>query len=120
MADPEKRDQAPPSRNDEDWPLAPGFAASWKRHKTRPVSGAMTTFDRCKRAIPPQPLPAGMKDHNLKGPLKGFRECHLDANSLLIYKPVDNGAIKLFRVCTHDELSGPRAEALAKQFKKSK
>ena len=116
MSDPEEREEKPP-RNNEEWPLAPGYRESWRRFKTDAISDAMTTFDRCKRAIPPQPLPAKMKDHNLGGPLKGFSECHLDDDVLLIYKPAPKGAIKLFRVCTHDDLKGPKARILAKQLK---
>jgi mRNA-degrading endonuclease YafQ of YafQ-DinJ toxin-antitoxin module len=44
-------------------------------------------------------------------------ECHLDNDALLIYKPLPNGAIKLFRICEHADLKGPKAKALAKGFK---
>jgi hypothetical protein len=74
-------------------------------------------FDRCKRAIPPQPLPGKMNDHKLGGPLKDFMECHLDDDVLLIYKPLPGGSIKLLRVCTHADLKGPKAKVLAKQLK---
>ena len=77
----------------------------------------MTEFDRCKRAVPPESLPPGMQDHKLTGLLAGFSECHLDDDVLLIYKPQSGGAIKLLRVCTHDDLKGPRAKALAKQLR---
>jgi len=42
-----------PRRNEEQWLLAPKFKESWKRFKTNVISDAMTTFDRCKRAVPP-------------------------------------------------------------------
>jgi mRNA-degrading endonuclease YafQ of YafQ-DinJ toxin-antitoxin module len=60
--------------------------------KTDVISEAMTTFDRCKRAVPPEILPATMKDHKLNGPFKGYMECHLEHEALLIYKPMPNGA----------------------------
>jgi addiction module RelE/StbE family toxin len=113
---PEKREELP-KRNNVDWPLARGFRESWKKFKTDAISDAMTTFDRCKRAIPPEPLPAKMNDHKLDGPFKGFNECHLDDDALLIYKPAPKGAIKLFRVCTHDDLKGPKAKVLVRQLK---
>jgi addiction module RelE/StbE family toxin len=116
MPGPEKREEAT-TRNDEEWPLAPGFTESWKRFKSEVISEAMTTFDRCKRAVPPQQLPAKMKDHKLLGPLKGYMECHLDDDALLIYKPMPNGTIKLFRMCEHADLKGPKAKALVKQLK---
>jgi len=106
-----------PRRNEEQWLLARGFRESWKRFKTDIISDAMTTFDRCKRAVPLESLPAKMKDHKLDGSFKGYMECHLDNDVLLIYKPLPNGAIKLFRICDHADLKGPKAKALAKRFK---
>jgi mRNA interferase YafQ len=106
-----------PKRNDIEWPQAPGFKTSWKQFKTDAISNAMTEFDRCKRSVPPHPLPAKMKDHKLDGPLKGFMECHLADDVLLIYKPINGGALKLLRVCTHADLKGPKAKALAKILK---
>jgi addiction module RelE/StbE family toxin len=117
MADlPKKRDE-PKKRNEESWPLAEGFKNSWKKFMSDVVSAAMTTFDRHKRAIPTQQLPAKMRDHKLDGPLKGFMECHLDDDALLIYKPMKNGAIKLYRMCSHADLKGPKAKVLKKQLK---
>jgi mRNA interferase YafQ len=106
-----------PKRNDEEWPLAIGFKDSWKRFKTEAISDAMTAFDRCKRSIPPERLPAKMSDHKLDGPFKGYMDCHLDDDVILIYKPMPKGAIKLFRICTHADLKGPKAKVLAKQLK---
>jgi addiction module RelE/StbE family toxin len=107
-----------PKRNDNAWTFAPGFKDSWKKFKSEVISEAMTTFDRCKRAIPPDPLPAKMNDHKLDGPFKGFMECHFDDDVLLIYKPVGGGTIKLLRMCKHADLRGPKAKVLAKQLKK--
>jgi addiction module RelE/StbE family toxin len=104
--------------NEEEWALALGFKESWQKFKTPALSEAMTVFNRLKRAIPPEPLPAKMHDHKLDGPLKGFMECHLDDDVLLIYKPLGRGAIKLLRICTHSDLRGPKAKVLAKLLKK--
>jgi mRNA interferase YafQ len=106
-----------PERNEVEWPLALGFKDSWKRFKTKALDEAMRTFDDCKRSIPPRPLPRGMKDHKLGGPLKEYRECHLEGDVLLIYKPLPTGVIKLLRVCTHDEITGPKGKALAAALK---
>ena len=103
-----------PKRDEEVWPLAPGFKDSWQKFKTPALSEAMKVFNRHKRASPPEPLPAKMHDHKLDGPLKGFMECHLDDDVLLIYKPIAKGTIKLLRVCTHADLTGPKAKVLAK------
>jgi addiction module RelE/StbE family toxin len=106
-----------PKSSEEEWVLALGFKDSWNVFKTDALCEAMTTFNRCKRAVPPKPLPAKMNDHKLDGPLKGYMECHLDSDVLLIYKTMPKGAIKLLRICTHADLKGPKAKVLAKLLK---
>lgn len=106
-----------PKRVEVEWPLAQGFKESWQKFKRPALSEAMAIFNHHKRASPPEPLPAKMCDHKLDGPLKGFMECHLDDDVLLIYKPVAKGTIKLLRVCTHADLKGPKAKTLAKLLK---
>jgi addiction module RelE/StbE family toxin len=109
---------AKPKREETEWQLAPGFRASWKKFKSDALNEAMTTFNDCKRATPARALPRGMKDHKLSGPLKDFWECHLEGNTLLLYKPLPGGAIKLVRVCDHDGIAGPKGKALAASLKK--
>ena len=36
-----------------------------------------------------QPLPAANKDHALKGEFRGFRECHIEPNWLLVWEQND-------------------------------
>ena len=50
-------------------------------------------------------LPAEYRDHPLKGKYKGFRECHIEDDWLLIYKR-DKGILVLLlsRTGTHSEL----------------
>jgi mRNA interferase YafQ len=43
------------------------------------------------------------KDHQLKGELKEFRECHLKPDLLLIYRIKDN-QLELIDIGTHSEL----------------
>ena len=43
------------------------------------------------------------KDHQLKGELKEFRECHLKPDLLLIYRIKDN-QLELIDIGTHTEL----------------
>ncbi len=33
-----------------------------------------------------KPLPAGYRDHKLRGEYEGFRECHIQGDLLLVYK----------------------------------
>jgi len=45
------------------------------------------------------------KDHQLKGRLKAFRECHIEDNWLLMYKKDKNKLILvLVRTGTHDDI----------------
>ena len=77
----------------------------------------MTQFDRCKRAEPPLRLPGKMQDHKLDGPLRGYYDCHLDDDVILIYKPIGKGAYKLIVVCDHSHLKGPKAKVLSTKLK---
>lgn len=50
-------------------------------------------------------LPEKYKDHELSGNWKGFRECHVQPNWLLIYHIYDNNLIlSLVRTGTHSDL----------------
>ncbi len=51
------------------------------------------------------PLPAEYNDHSLKGIYKGFRECHIAPDWLLVYK-IDKGVLVLLlsRTGTHQDL----------------
>ena len=50
-------------------------------------------------------LPEKYKDHELSGNWKGFRECHVQPNWLLIYYIYDNNLIlSLVRTGTHSDL----------------
>jgi mRNA interferase YafQ len=50
-------------------------------------------------------LPKENKDHNLKGNYKGYRECHIEPDWLLIYKTeVENNLLILYRTGSHSEL----------------
>ncbi|MBQ7710519.1 MAG: type II toxin-antitoxin system YafQ family toxin [Bacteroidales bacterium] len=54
-----------------------------------------------------QPLPAANKDHALKGEFRGFRECHIQPNWLLMYRKDDLMLqLVLMRTGTHADLFG--------------
>jgi mRNA-degrading endonuclease YafQ of YafQ-DinJ toxin-antitoxin module len=111
--------EAVTTRNQAKWELAPGFKASWKRYLALSpgIKDAMTEFDQCKRSVPPLRLPGKMKEHKLDGPLKGFYDCHLADDVILIYKPIAGGAYKLIELCDHADLKGPKAKALIARIK---
>ena len=50
------------------------------------------------------PLERGYHDHALNGPWKDFRDCHLDADMVLIYHKPATGALELVRLGSHDDL----------------
>ena len=49
------------------------------------------------------PLTTKYKDHQLKGDMKDFRECHIKPDLLLIYM-IDNDTLKLIDIGSHTEL----------------
>ena len=52
-----------------------------------------------------QPLPEKYKDHALTGDWKGFRECHIQPDWLLIYKIQNDSLIlTLSRTGSHSDL----------------
>lgn len=50
-------------------------------------------------------LPLSFKDHALSGNYKGYRECHIEPDWLLIYKKTDSELLlTLFRTGSHSDL----------------
>lgn len=82
-----------------------GFRQVYRSYVTQypGVKRTIQVFNELKRKNPPQPLPSGMKDHPLTGKWKGYRECHLAPNALLIYKQEGNN-ITLINIVGHDAL----------------
>ena len=52
-----------------------------------------------------QPLPEKYRNHTLTGQYRGFQECHIEPDWLLVYR-VDNDELELylFRTGTHSDL----------------
>ena len=50
-------------------------------------------------------LPANYRDHPLKGPWQGHRDCHLRSDVVLIYARNEK-TIRLVRIGSHSELFG--------------
>ena len=54
-----------------------------------------------------EPLPKGLDDHQLSGNWKGYRECHIEPDWLLIYRIEKNVLVlTLVRTGTHSDLFG--------------
>ena len=47
-----------------------------------------------------------LRDHALIGDWKGYRECHIRPDLLLIYRKTDDGMLRLARLGSHSELFG--------------
>ncbi|MCL1909726.1 MAG: type II toxin-antitoxin system YafQ family toxin [Kiritimatiellaeota bacterium] len=79
-----------------------GFKSDWKHLQKKRYP-----YDEMEAVIKlleyQQPLPGRYKDHQLSGNWKGFRECHIKSNWLLIYRIVESSLV-LVRTGTHDDL----------------
>lgn len=54
-----------------------------------------------------EPLPQKNRDHALVGDYKGYRECHITPDWLLIYRIINNNSVELLeltRTGSHSEL----------------
>lgn len=51
-----------------------------------------------------KPLPIKNCDHPLTGPYKGFRDCHIKPDIILIYSKPHKNTLWLARIGTHSEL----------------
>jgi len=81
------------------------FRPSYQAHlETSPkIAEKLEKFLIFKQERPSKRLPVGFSDHTLSGKLDGFRECHLEGDSCLIYTDKQD-VVKLILICTHDEL----------------
>ena len=60
--------------------------------------------DILKLLVNGQPIPAENKPHILTGNYRGYMECHVESDTLLILWDKEEGIIKLVRFGTHSEL----------------
>jgi mRNA interferase YafQ len=51
-----------------------------------------------------QPLPDRFRDHALAGKWKGYRDCHIRGDLVLIYRKPDDQTLELVRLGSHSEL----------------
>lgn len=57
-----------------------------------------------KQLVNGQPIPAENKPHILTGNYRGYMECHVESDTLLIWWDKEEGIIKLVRFGSHSEL----------------
>ncbi len=61
--------------------------------------------DVIKLLVAEEPLPERLRDHPLVGDWRGYRECHLEPDWLLIYRTdTEAGTLALVRTGTHADL----------------
>jgi mRNA interferase YafQ len=49
-------------------------------------------------------LPQKFRDHPLTGPYKGYRDCHIKPDVVLIYSKPDKYTLRLARIGSHSEV----------------
>ena len=85
---------------------------SFKRDHKREAKGRHRAtlddvlFPVLKALVADQPLESGYRDHDLAGDWVGYRECHIKADLLLIYRKVDKDRFILARLGSHSDLFG--------------
>ncbi len=87
-------------------------SSAFKRDYKREIKGRYraTIDDDLKQVLvalaTDQPLDARCRDHDLSGDWAGYRECHVKADLLLIYRKSDSNTLRLARLGSHSELFG--------------
>lgn len=83
------------------------FKKDYRRIKATPrhtqdIDGLLETV--AKLLTENKPLPKNCRDHALAGDWKGYRECHIKPDLLLIYRTAKPGLLQLARLGSHSEL----------------
>ena len=87
-------------------------ASSFKRDYKREAKGQhRATLDSELKPVlvalvTDQPLAGKYRDHELGGDWKGYRECHVKPDLLLIYRKSDVDILRLARLGSHSALFG--------------
>ena len=87
--------------------VSTAFKKDYKRARTNPRhAGDVRALyeDVASFLAADQPLPERYRDHALVGDWKGYRECHLKPDLLLIYKTEEPGILNIARLGSHAEL----------------
>jgi mRNA interferase YafQ len=83
------------------------YTSGYKRSFKRYVKSGRFSLDKLTNALTllreEKMLPYQYQDHQLKGKLAEFRECHIASNVLLVYK-IEDKLLKLNSLGSHNEL----------------
>ena len=85
--------------------LSTKFKKDLKRYQNKPsrIAALKVVLRHLKRN---GRVPAEYKPHTLSGNFKGYMECHIEDDFLLIWIDEASNTIKLVRLGTHHELFG--------------
>lgn len=81
------------------------FKKDYKRFRNNPKK-LEKLFDILKKLENEIPIPAEYAPHMLTGDYKGYMECHIEGDFLLIWFDPDTEEIDLVRLGSHSELFG--------------
>ena len=81
------------------------FKRDYKREKKTNPDLDSTLVPVFEMLVADAPLPERLADHGLTGSWKGFRDCHIKPDLVLIYEKPD-GVLSLVRLGSHSELFG--------------
>lgn len=77
------------------------FKRDLKKHYLALIGEAWTEVADC--LLNAKPLPEKYQDHPLQGDKRGFRDCHIKPDLVLIYR-LNDDVVELHRLATHSEL----------------
>jgi mRNA interferase YafQ len=82
------------------------FRKELKKLNTHPDHGNLSALleEILESLVRDKPLPIKNRDHPLTGPYKGFRDCHIKPDVVLIYSKPNKTSLWLARIGTHSEL----------------
>lgn len=79
------------------------FKKDFKKIAKLPIADVVEAGHVIKQLQLGKELPEKYVDHALSGNWKGYRDCHVKPDLVLIYK-AENGILKLARIGSHSEL----------------
>lgn len=81
------------------------FKKDYKRFRNNP-SKVMKLMEILRKLENEEPIPSENRPHLLSGNYKGYMECHIEGDYLLIWYDPDDNYIDLVRLGSHSELFG--------------
>ena len=82
------------------------FKRDYKREKRTDADLDSDLLDVIEMLASDAELPERLRDHPLAGEWKGFRDCHVRPDLVLIYEKVGPDTLALARLGSHSELFG--------------